>query len=179
MSDWRDELRDAWDERDGPRLLTLATVDEASEPAARMLVVRDFADNGDLLMCTDARSDKWAELRHQPAASAVVWFEPQRLQFRIRGQCVPEESEAERERVWRAMSDSARSLFAWPAPGEAKAEDDAFVESVKETAEVPSNFGLLRLMPQTVDRLDLRPHPHRRTIWRRQGDDWQGQDVNP
>jgi hypothetical protein len=77
------------------------------------------------------------------------------------------------------MSNSARALFVWPTPGTARAPDDAFAESVEAKVEMPATFVVLSIKADHVERLDLRQTPHRRTRFRRQHDDWLGEEVNP
>ncbi|MEL7240498.1 MAG: pyridoxamine 5'-phosphate oxidase family protein, partial [Planctomycetota bacterium] len=99
-ADWRDELREAWAQTDGPRLLALATIARPGQPAVRMLVVRRFEEGGDLLMCTDTRSHKWDELDESVNVEGLVWAETVRKQFRLAGACVVEKDAATRREIW-------------------------------------------------------------------------------
>lgn len=174
------ELRRLVDAVEGPPLCTLATLQADGAPAARTVVVRGVNDDGSVLACSDARSEKNHQLHADPRASACFWFEPQRTQFRLRGSVtiLPHDDD-ESARVWRSMSDKGRALFAWPQPKAAKEDDDQFAAELAEAAGPPANFEVLRLVPAACDRLVLKGVPHRRTLWLREGEHWRDVEVNP
>ena len=180
---WLAELREAKETVHGPTLVYLATLGKNGSPRVRTLVVRGVEEDGSLLSCSDARSDKDDQLKSDPRAEGVLWFEEPKVQFRLRGECrvvsVGDDDDALRERVWKKLKDSGRMLFAWPEPGGPRADDSQFVEGVGEDAAVPDNFEVLRLSAAEVDRLDLSQTPHRRTIWTPDGGEWSGREVNP
>ena len=175
--EWLDELRNAAERLEGPTLLTLATLAKDGSPRARMLVVRNIESDGSLLACSDLRSEKNMQIALRSAAEAVLWFEKDRVQFRLRGHCELGDEDDVRRRVWSGMSDRARALFAWPQPKAERAPNDAFLEKVPADEPMPANFEVLRLTPSVVDRLDLSPTPHRRTIWNPA--DGPPREVNP
>jgi hypothetical protein len=174
--EWLDELRHAADERQGPLIAQLATVDAAGRPRVRSIVVRHIADNGTLAACSDRRSRKNGELRHNACTEWHFWFEPQRLQFRLLGRCDVLNNGPLAARVWAGLSPTAKTLFVWPPSGAARADDAAFVDTYDGPP--PATFEVLRLRPVEVERLDLINPPHRRRIWRATNA-WRGNDINP
>ena len=176
---WADELRALVEGHDGPPLVSLATLAADGSPRARTMVVRGVEDDGGFLTTSHDASAKGDELRRDPRASGVLWFEGERTQFRLRGRIEFVDDPARRGEVWQTMSDTARALFVWPTPGEPKADDLAFVEKIPADAGVPAAFAVLRLVPDSCERLVLSGVPHRRTVWTRDRDGWRSEEVNP
>ena len=67
-----------------PHAVTIATVDAAGAPSARVVVLKDVRD-GRLEFATDTRSDKVADLQGRPAVSASFYWQPQGRQVRLTG----------------------------------------------------------------------------------------------
>jgi pyridoxamine 5'-phosphate oxidase len=176
----RDALRDEC--RDAPPILTLATTSADGRPRARSIVCRGIREQGEILMVSDARSEKNAELRSGPHAAAVFWLPRARKQFRIEGTVqvydgtVPS---AVRTEMWAGLSDASRALFFWPAPGALRTLDPAaFPREVADAGPPPTNFELLVLAAEQAEYLDLSVHPHARCRWRRAGG-WEREEINP
>ena len=163
------------------RYFQLATVDPDGKPHNRTVVFRGFGNHGDRLrIVTDARSDKIAQLQHQPWGEACWYFAKTREQFRLAGPllAVTKETQAaaaevpeadlqrERIQVWQALSENARLQFAWPQPRASRATDPAaFAPEPPNAEEPPETFALLLLEPQHVDRLALRGNPQDRWLY--------------
>jgi pyridoxamine 5'-phosphate oxidase len=189
MIEWVEQLRAGLTGEfgTGPKIVTLATVDEGGAPRARSVVVRMLRDDGALLVACDIRSDKDVQLRIRPRAEVCAWLPSLRRQFRVAGDVDlfseptggPAGGEAVREQVWAEMSDSARALFFWPRPGAPRVWDNAAFPQAVGAGLSPSNFEVLCLTPTSADVLDLVGHPHRRRRWTRHGAEWDVRDVNP
>ena len=156
---WLGEFRAALGAFDGPQVCALATGDAR----VRMVVLRDVGDDGSLAFTSDERSRKNAAVRAEPRGEACFWIAPVRTQWRLAGTLAVETGGERWRRVWEAMSPTAKALFVWPPSGEPAADAAAFAETYDGGPN--EHYGLLVLRPTEVDRLDLRPHPHRRTIW--------------
>ena len=181
VSDWVGELRGALDSDFGeraPRVAALATVDDAGRPRVRSVVCRKVEDSGDLWVASDTRSQKNREARARPLGEIAFWLPTLRQQFRIAGSLSVTSASKRRDRAWAELSDSARALFFWDAPGRPLGEDREFPEAVGAWTAIPLTFELLILEPDRVDHLDLNEHPHRRRVWR-EDCSWAVQDVNP
>ena len=166
---WLGEFREDLEAFEGPRVCALATADAR----VRMVVLRDVGEDGSLAFTSDERSRKNATIRSTAEGEACFWASAIRTQWRLAGS-LSVETEGERwRRVWDGMSPTAKALFVWPASGEPVADAAAFPKTYD--GEPNGNYGLIVLRPVQVDRLDLRPHPHRRTVWH----GGTGVDVNP
>ena len=170
------------------RYLQLATVRADGRPANRTVVFRGFLENTNhLKFITDIRSQKAEEIDLYPWGEICWYFPKTREQFRIAGKLVlvvAEYSDPElclsRRRAWQELSEAARNQFAWPHPGEDKAEAGAFDSASPDAIEPLPNFCLLLLEPETVDLLELRGEPQNRSLYGRDGEgNWFVRSVNP
>jgi len=185
MIDWIGELQAALGREygDKPQLATLATVDRSGAPRARTVVCRRVADDGNVLIVSDSRSEKNDQLKSSPQAEVVFWLPTLREQFRvlgttrITGSSPPDPIRLD---VWREMSAAARALFTWPAPGARKVDPpEAFRLEVDPAAPPPANFELITLRPRRVEHLQLSVHPHRRRRWMLAGKWSAAAELNP
>lgn len=169
---WLPELRSALDAEfaDRPRVAALATVDEDGRPRVRSVVCRRVEAHGDLWLCSDARSAKNAQLKHNPAAELAFWLPSRREQYRVSGSVAvlsARSPDPRRAALWAGLADPARALFAWPEPGQPLDSDpNAFTAALPADAPLPASFEVLILTPEVVEHLDLNPHPHHRRRWR-------------
>lgn len=166
------------------RYLQLATVRRDGRPANRTVVFRGFREQGDrLLLISDDRSQKQAEIRHQPWAEICWYFPKSREQFRISGQVeIIDGSHGDqltRTQVWQGLSDPARSQFAWPDPRGNRSDSDAFSPQTVDDQQPLASFSVLLLEPVEVDHLELRGEPQNRSLYRLEKTGWEMRSVNP
>lgn len=181
---WRPLLRGAR-EREGrspaARWLQLATVAPDGTPRVRTLVFRGWAGPATLDLLTDDRSEKLADLRHQPAVE-LCWLLPRaRSQFRLRGvvlSLAPELLQGERERHWQQLTPGGRALWGWPRPGAPLDRLASFPLELGDDTPMPACFALLRIAINQVELLELTAAPHRRRRWRAD-QQWAEQALNP
>jgi hypothetical protein len=161
---------------DRPLLMTLATVDQTAGVDARMVVCREVDRNGSVWFTSDSRSAKNEQLQRNPNAAAVIWLVHCRRQFRFRGLVETVESDADRVKIWRQLSDATKAGFFWPAPGALRGSG-AF-DNPNDLSDPPATFTVLRLRPIVVELLELDPAPHRRRRWQA-ANAWQLEELNP
>lgn len=192
MTPWRSHLARSLDlNRTQPhsRYFQLATVSSSGEPKNRTVVFRGFRENTDhIQIVTDERSEKIAQIQHQPRGEICWYFSETREQFRLLGQltlvnavCGDRALQQERQQTWQTLSEAARLQFAWPDPGQPRTKNaEAFEPSSPALKTPPSNFCLLLLDPERVDYLQLSGNPHNRSLYRRDRDlNWSIEEINP
>jgi PPOX class probable FMN-dependent enzyme len=183
---WLPVCRDALDLEygaDRPRVATLASVDEANRPRARSVVLRRVDDDGAAHFVSDGRSAKVAHLRRTPFAEVVLWLTGRREQFRLFGGATvtaPGDDGPLRKALWTGLTDAARALFFWPAPGTPSQTEggDDFPPAVSVRTPAPESFGVITVRAEEVEHLQLHFTPHRRTRYRRD-EGWEARAVNP
>ena len=181
---WRPLLRAAL-QREGrsvaARWVQLATTGRDGTPRVRTLVVRGWAGGNQLELFSDQRSEKVKELSVNGAAELCWLFPKARQQYRLRGRIdliTPAEQADLCERRWQQLSDTGRAVWGWPTPADPLDHSAAFPEHLSETSPLPEHFVVLRMNVDSVERLNLGPHPHQRTRWTTTTR-WQEQPLNP
>jgi pyridoxamine 5'-phosphate oxidase len=167
------------------RYVQLATIDTHQRPSNRTIVFRGFHDpDSQLQFVTDIRSSKAQHIAQNPWSEACWYFSKTREQFRIAGQLqlITAHSldlQPARRQAWQQLSSGSREQFAWPLPAAPRAPDpQAFAVAPPDLDQPLPNFGLLLLVPITVDHLELRGEPQNR--WRYHWDDeWSITSINP
>lgn len=179
---WNDRLKKAIanNKRDAHnRYLQLATVTASGEPRVRMVVFRGFANAGmSLLIITDTRSQKIAELAQQNTVEVAWYFTRSREQFRLRCSAAvhtaDDDPTAHRGALWVSLSEAAKSQFFWRRPGALRHEG----ETLPVTEDPPSTFSVVELTPFYVDHLTL-AKTQTRVISESSDGRWCDVNVNP
>lgn len=167
------------------RYVQLATISKQQRPTNRTVVFRGFEDGSDQLrFVTDSRSAKICHLQFSPWVEVCWYFSKTREQFRIAGQLLSIDQHSavdqliQRYRMWQALSESARSQFLWPPPGQPITQDNT--TAALNLEEPAASFCLLLLESEQVDHLELRGDPQRRCLYRREASNrWSIEPVNP
>lgn len=190
LAPWRSPLTHALDRNQAlayARYAQLATVQANGHPANRTVVFRGFReDTNQLKFVIDARSQKADQIARSPAAEICWYFPESREQFRIAGSLTivgethPEATlQTARQTAWQALSDAARTQFAWPYPGQPRAGKQEFAVSCPDATHPLSHFCLLLLEPDQVDHLELQGDPQNRWLYTRHETAWVKQEINP
>ncbi len=181
---WRPLLRAAM-QREGrsvaARWVQLATTGRDGAPRVRTLVFRGWTGAEQLELFSDQRSEKVKELANNGAAELCWLFAKARQQYRLQGMMqlitAAEQPELCQNR-WHKLSDTGRAVWGWPTPADPLDPSAAFPEQLSETSPLPEHFVVLQMQVNTVERLNLGPHPHQRTRWTATTH-WQEQPLNP
>ena len=181
---WRPLLRAAL-QREGrsvsARWVQLATTGRDGTPRVRTLVVRGWAGGNQLELFSDQRSEKVKELSRDASAELCWLFPRARQQYRLRGRIdliTPAEHADLCQHRWQQLSDTGRAVWGWPTPADPLDRVAAFPKQLSETSPLPEHFVVLRMNVDSVERLNLGPHPHQRTRWTATTR-WQEQPLNP
>ena len=170
------------------RYLQLATVQADGRPANRTVVFRGFLEKTDQLkFAIDARSQKVEQVNHYSWGEACWYFTKTREQFRISGTLVVVQAnhpdaalKQARQATWNELSDNARLQFAWPHPGDSRADAAAFLPPAPDPEIALCNFSLLLLKPVQVDHLKLRGDLQNRQIYcLDSAQSWSTRAINP
>lgn len=154
------------------RYLQLANVDSEGRARNRTVVFRGFGPNSEILILSDTRSGKYAQLTRDPRAELCWYFPVTREQFRLDvlihcyAESAPAPWAALRQRLWEERG--ARGQAEWVGA----------VADVSLPNPVPA-FLLLVATVRAADHLELRPKPQLRTLHQFGAQGWSRQEIAP
>jgi pyridoxamine 5'-phosphate oxidase len=169
-----------------PNTMTLATVDAAGRPSARIVLIKGFDERG-FVFFTNYESRKGQDLAANPHASLLFyWIELER-QVRIEGTVVKTSSE-ESDAYFVSRPLGSR-IGAWASAqsreiasrAELEAREAQFAERFGETPPRPPHWGGYRLVPETIEFWQGRPSRlHDRILYTRADDGaWRISRLSP
>ena len=164
---WRELAQAVRDKQHGWRVAVLATVDgEAAD--ARSVVLRDLDEpTRTLLIYTDARSPKAAQLAAHPQGTLVLWSEALAWQLRLRVALTLESSGLRVSSRWARLklTPAAQDYLSPLPPG-------AELGGAVPERQSRDHFAVLAAQVQSVDWLELHPDGQRRALLSGGGAAW-------
>ena len=172
---WRELAQAVRDKQHAWRVAVLATVDGQSADA-RSVVLRDVdAATRTLLMYTDARSPKAAQLAAHPEGTLVLWSAALGWQLRLKVALTLETSGLRVSSRWARLklTPAAQDYLSPLPPGAVigAATSTAFGEPTPERKS-RDHFAVIAAQVQSVDWLDLHRDGHRRALFSAAGSAW-------
>jgi pyridoxamine 5'-phosphate oxidase len=173
-----------------PTAMTLATVDGAGRPSARVVLLKGYDERG-FVFFTNYGSRKACELAANPRAALVFYWPARDRQVRIEG--VVEKTSRAESAAYFATRPLPSQLSAWAsrqsAPVAGRAELEAAMAAAGERfaggeVPVPEDWGGYRLRPELVEFWQGRPSRlHDRLVYRRRdaaaGGGWTLERLQP
>jgi pyridoxamine 5'-phosphate oxidase len=184
-----EQFREWWEvaEREVPlaEAMTLATVDEAGAPDARMILLKGFGPDG-FRFFTNYESFKGVELAANPHAALVIYWRELDRQVRVRGtveRLPPEDSDAyftsrpRDSRIAAAVSPQSR-------PIERETLDRLYEELARELGDAeperPESWGGYLLQPDSIEFWQGRDsRMHDRFLYTRERSGWRIERLAP
>ncbi len=156
------------------RYFVLATSD-GNNPRLRTVVLRKTFSDLSLLCFTDDRTQKVSDIKHNPAFSALFYNPKKQLQIRLEGTAALITDSTQIESYWHTVQASSRKDYTTNrSPGTPIAAPEAVNYSSEE-----QHFCAIKLLPNTMEYLQLSRPNHIRVLFSKQDQDWSGQFLVP
>ena len=186
---WRELAQAVRDKQHAWRLAVLATVDASNGTTAdaRSVVLRDLdAATRTLLIYTDARSPKAAQLAAHPGGALVLWSAALGWQLRLKVALTLETSGLRVSSRWARLklTPAAQDYLSPLPPGAAidggdngsgpgtRTRTGTNIDNLAAERQSRDHFAVLAAQVQAVDWLDLHPEGHRRALFSAAGAVW-------
>ncbi len=170
-----------------PNAMTLATVDADGNPVARMVLLKELADDGAFVFYTNREGRKGRELAAHPRAALVFWWEPLERQIRIEG--AVERTSDEDTAAYFAQRPRESRIGAWASHQSEPIADRAALERQFSEADaahpgedvpVPPWWGGYRVVPDAIEFWQGRVgRMHDRLRYERDGARWDRVRLQP
>ena len=163
---WRQSLK-ASQSKEGKqssnRWIQLANISKKNQPRVRTVVFRGWLDNTTMLIYTDKRSEKYADLETNNNIEVLWLFYKTKSQYRFKGKVTDLK---DNDKYWDDLSDRSKDQWFWPSPGK-KIDRENSISSKNNKLSKPDNFSVLKVEIDEVDLLKLENPFHKRFIWKK------------
>jgi len=170
--------RGALDKKHPFRFVVLGTVGE-SGPDTRYVVLRKIDQEFNFYIYTDGRTAKAKSLAENPKLSLLFYHPQKRIQIRVLAEVALHQRDNLAEEHWSRVQGEARKAYqSWLRPGtEILQPEDAFLWSEDESD--AANFLVLRIVPSSVEVLQLNGLEHLRAKFFQEEGEWRGAWLAP
>ncbi len=177
FADLKHDLRGALSKRNHAfKNAYLSTVDETMQPRARTVVIREISEQLDCTIFTDARTTKVHQLYTNPKAS-LLFYNPKSLrQIRVDGHLEIITEDKLVKHLFSKVTSKAIKDYTTQLPPGSPIKNPDHVEYVERSQ---NHFLPLRLVPKTLELLQLKRPNHLRAIYTRVENSWEGQWLIP
>lgn len=169
-----------------PSAMSLATADAEGNPSVRTVLAKHVDERG-VVFYSNQQSRKGKQLAARPRASVCFYWQPLMQQVLIEGN-VEVVSEQESDQYWRSRP-RVSQIGAWASKqSEVLVSPDVLVKEVEvyehqfQGKEVPrpDHWSGYRIIPDSFEFWSSKPgRLHERFRYRKQGDDWVKEWLNP
>ena len=159
------------------RWVQFSTIGIDNSPRVRTVVFRGWNKDYEIEILTDKRSEKFKEIEMNNKVEICWLFHESKCQFRFRGVSKIDEGN-DALAHWENLSPNAKSLWAWPQPGDIYEKESFFSKEIPDQAPKLNNFILIKIVVNQVEQLLLQKPVHIRRRWLRNSD-WTEERINP
>ena len=169
-----------------PDAASLATADAGGVPSVRMVLLKDWSDEG-FVFYTNLASQKAREMRQNPHAALCLYWKSTRRQVRIDGRA--EQIADDVADAYFATRDRGSQIGAWASRQSSPLEGRFALE--REVAKYTMKFGVgkiprpdfwsgFRIIPRSIEFWSYgKFRLHNRLLYHRQGDGWRTERLFP
>ena len=158
------------------RTAVLGTSDQQGNPAIRTVVIRNVGPNLNVLIYTDSRSPKVGHISQHPEVSMLWYDRESKLQIRLTGSATMVKQDASIfASHLKALKESGNiSDYTTGIPPGSPVQ----ATNAKDKSE-SIHFGLIKVVPNCFDILELNRTQHRRFKYQKQNGEWREEEITP
>ncbi len=175
LQELKNELINGYSKRKHPfRYFSLATVHDDT-PRLRTVVLRKMLSDFTLLVYTDLRSQKVADIQQNNAVSGLFYHPKKLLQLKIEGKAVVISDKTTLKPYWNSIGENAKKDYTTQqAPGTAiKNPDDVFYSDAK------NHFCVIKINITKIEYLRLKRPNHIRVAFTKTANDFVADFLTP
>ncbi|WP_299437627.1 pyridoxamine 5'-phosphate oxidase family protein [uncultured Aquimarina sp.] len=157
------------------RYFTLATSDFNSIPRLRTVVLRDVDDDLNMIVYTDERSKKIANIQANNRVSLLFYDQERLLQITIKAKAEIITDHETIQQIWKQIPEKFRKDYSTElSPGiEIKNPDKV------DYLEGKHFFSAIKIIPMRIEYLRLKRPNHVRVIFKKENRNWKGTYIVP
>ncbi len=165
------QLKRATADRRHPfREVVLSTMDAKQRPNSRTVILRGFTEPDQIMIYTDIRSDKVAEIRSNPDVCLLFYHPPKKLQLKVMGEAIIHHQNNLSKREWiNSGKHGAASYTALLEPGTVISSPD---EAWERHESDHRHFCVILIQASSMEFLQLNGDQHLRSMRRKDEMQW-------
>ncbi|MGB3608363.1 pyridoxamine 5'-phosphate oxidase family protein [Psychroserpens sp.] len=156
------------------RYFVLATSQDGI-PRQRTVVLRKSFLDLSLLFYTDSRTQKINDIKHNAALSALFYHPKKLLQIRVEGKAEIITDQAQIDTYWHTIQASSKKDYTTKLAPSTPINAPENVNYIEDQ----HHFCAVKLIPTTIEYLQLSRPNHIRVLFSKQDEDWSGQFLVP
>lgn len=155
------------------RYFSLATLHKGY-PRQRTVVLRKLLSDFTLLVYTDARSQKIADIHQDPKFSALFYHPKQLMQLKLEGEVQLITNTTDLQSHWQDIPEPSRKDYVTTKP------PGTFIDHGDDVAyKTDHHFCIMKLLPERIEYLKLQRPSHCRILYTKTNGHWKGQYLVP
>lgn len=170
--------RGALDKKHPFRFVVLATHSQ-SFPDTRYVVLRSVSKTLEMSVFSDFRTEKVKSIVANPNVSLLFYHPQKRVQLRVSAKAFIHQQNEIANREWTKIQGEAQKAYNSSLPPGEMIEDLNRAYSWNEDLTDPSNFAVIKVIPEKIDVLQLSGMEHIRASFKRKETIWKGSWLVP
>ncbi|MFD2565423.1 pyridoxamine 5'-phosphate oxidase family protein [Aquimarina rubra] len=170
------DLKSAIETKTHPfRYFTLATSDFNSIPRLRTVVLRDVDDDLNMIVYTDERSKKIANIQANNRVSLLFYDQKRLLQITIKAKAEIITDEKVIQQIWKQIPERAKKDYTTELSPGREIQDPKEVDYL----EGKHFFSAIKIIPARIEYLRLKRPNHIRVVFKKENGNWKGTYIVP
>ncbi|WP_370391254.1 pyridoxamine 5'-phosphate oxidase family protein [uncultured Winogradskyella sp.] len=156
------------------RYFTLATMHNGA-PRQRTVILRKLQDDFTLVLYTDSRSQKVADIKECPTVSALFYHPKKLIQVKVEGNAEIVSDKSHLDSYWKSIPENSKKDYITKLPPGSPIDNPDHTTYYTDK----NYFCMIKIIPNTIEILQLKRPNHMRALYTNTTVGWQGQFIVP